>query len=365
MGFWGGVIGEYANRLPIVASCEPISLGEGGTPLIFAKKLSALLGCEVYVKVEAMNPTGSFKDRGMTVAITQALAKKAKAVICASTGNTSASAAAYAKKAGLVCAVLVPEGNIALAKLSQAIAYDASLLQIRGNFDKCLEIVRDLEKNYPVLLVNSINAARIEGQKTAAFEIVDFLGHAPDITALPVGNAGNITAYWQGYLEYSKPYKTLEGSFLSPKINQTPQMWGFQAAGAAPFVAGHPIEKPETIATAIRIGKPASWDKAIAARDESNGLIEAVTDKEILFAQKFLAKEEGIFVEPASAASIAGLLKKHATKFLPPNKCVVAVVTGHGLKDPQIVSAPKNGEKSFLQTVAADVNQVAEALNLA
>ncbi len=266
---WRGVIREYAQRLPVTESTRVITLGEGGTPLVRAQALSELMGSEVYLKVEGMNPTGSFKDRGMTMAMTAAVAAGAKAVVCASTGNTSASAAAYATAAGLTCAVLVPEGKISMGKLSQAVAHGATLLQVDGNFDNCLDVARKLADSYPVFLVNSVNPARIEGQKTGAFEVVDSLGDAPDIHVLPVGNAGNISAYWKGYKEYAAPYESATGGTLDAVATRTPAMWGFQAAGAAPFVAGHPITEPDTIATAIRIGNPASWDLAVAARDES------------------------------------------------------------------------------------------------
>ena len=270
-----------------------------------------------------MNPTGSFKDRGMTMAISKAAEDGAKAVICASTGNTSASAAAYATKAGMVSAVLIPAGKIATGKLAQAVIHGAQILQVAGNFDDCLTLVRELSENYPVALVNSVNPYRIEGQKTAAFEVIDMLGFAPDIHALPVGNAGNITAYWKGYNEYRK-----DG--LS---NSLPQMYGFQAAGAAPLVKGKPVLKPETIATAIRIGNPASWDQAIEARDKSGGVIDSVTDKEILAAYALVAGKEGVFVEPSSAAGIAGLIKYKKAGKLPKGKKIVITVTGHGLKD--------------------------------
>ena len=292
---WRGVIEEYRDRLPISPNDVVISLGEGGTPLVYACTLSEETGAKVYLKVEGMNPTGSFKDRGMTMAITDAARNGATAVVCASTGNTSASAAAYATKAGMKCAVLVPQGKIAMGKLAQSVINGASILKVDGNFDDCLEIARGLGQDYPISLVNSVNPARLQGQKTAAFEIVDALGDAPDIHCLPVGNAGNISAYWMGFTEY----------YQDKIATKRPQMWGFQAAGAAPFVAGHPIAKPETIATAIRIGKPASWDLAIAARDDSGGLIDAVTDEQILQAYRMLADKEGFFVEPSSAARIS------------------------------------------------------------
>lgn len=322
---WRGIIEEYRDRLPVTDSTVVVSLGEGGTPLIYACELSEITGAQVWLKVEGMNPTGSFKDRGMTMAITDSLAKGAKAVICASTGNTSASAAAYAAKAGMKSAVLVPEGKIALGKMAQAVVHGATILQVDGNFDDCLRLARDLAEHYPIALVNSVNPVRLQGQKTAAFEIVDALGDAPDIHCLPVGNAGNISAYWMGFSEY----------FKDGIATQRPQMWGFQAAGAAPFVAGHPIDNPETIATAIRIGNPASWDFAVEAREESGGVIEAVTDEEILAAYRMLASREGIFVEPASAASVAGLIKRAQAGQVDKGSKIVCTVTGNGLKDTQ------------------------------
>jgi len=319
------VIEEYRDRLPVSSRTPIVTLREGGTPLIEAKNLTKLLNNEIWLKYEGTNPTGSFKDRGMTMAISKAAEDGAKAVICASTGNTSASAAAYAAKAGMVPAVLVPEGKIAMGKLAQAVIHGATLLQVEGNFDDCLTLARELSEKYPVALVNSVNPYRIEGQKTASFEIVDFLNDAPDYHVLPVGNAGNITAYWKGYLEYRGDRKT----------SRLPKMWGFQAAGAAPIVKGEVVKKPETIATAIRIGNPASWDGAIAARDKSGGLIDSVTDEEILNAYRLLAAKEGVFVEPSSAAGIAGLLKHQQNGTLPKAKRMVVTVTGHGLKDVQ------------------------------
>ncbi len=322
---WRGLIEEYRDRLPVSSATPVVTLREGGTPLVYACTLSEMTGCEVWLKFEGANPTGSFKDRGMTMAISKAAEDGAKAVICASTGNTSASAAAYAVKAGMVCAVLVPQGKIAMGKLAQAIVHGAVLLQVDGNFDDCLLVARKLSDTYPVALVNSVNPVRIEGQKTASFEIVDMLGRAPDIHCLPVGNAGNITAYWRGYTEYQR-----DGIAAS-----TPRMWGFQAAGAAPLVNGAPVANPETIATAIRIGNPASWDFAIAARDESEGLIDSVTDEEILAAYRLIAAKEGLFCEPASAAGVAGLLKRHASGGLDAGQSIVCTLTGNGLKDPQ------------------------------
>ena len=324
---WRGVIDEYRKWLPVSDATPVISLREGGTPLVHALYLSKLLGNEIWLKVEGTNPTGSFKDRGMTMAISKAAESGAKAVICASTGNTSASAAAYATKAGMKPVVLVPEGKIAMGKLAQAIAHGATLLQVKGNFDDCLTLARQLSDNYPVALVNSVNPYRIEGQKTAAFEVVDMLKNAPDIHVMPVGNAGNITAYWQGYQEYHKARIS----------TQLPMMWGFQAAGAAPIVKRKIIKNPETIATAIRIGNPASWDQAVSAQVASKGLIDLVTDKEILSAYRLVAAKEGIFVEPSSAAGLAGLIKKKAQRKLPKGKVIVITVTGNGLKDVQWV----------------------------
>jgi threonine synthase len=319
---WKGVIEQYRQFLPVAASTPVVTLQEGGTPLLPAPRISERVGAKVFLKVEGANPTGSFKDRGMTVAISKALEEGAKAVVCGSTGNTSASAAAYASRAGMTCAVLIPEGYIALGKLAQALIHGARVLQIRANFDAALDIVRQLGDSAPVTVVNSINPYRIEGQKTGAFEIVDVLGDAPDFHCIPVGNAGNITAYWKGYREYQD----------AGRVSKLPRMLGFQAAGAAPLVAGHPIEEPETVATAIRIGKPASWYGATAAAAESGGSIAAVTDDEILSAYRLLAQEESVFCEPASAASVAGLLKSA----VPSGSTVVCVLTGHGLKDPDI-----------------------------
>jgi threonine synthase len=356
---WRGVIEEYRDRLPVVGSATAVTLGEGGTPLVRAAELSNRTGCEVWLKCEGVNPTGSFKDRGMTTAITVAVAGGAKAVICASTGNTSASAAAYATAAGLTCAVLVPDGKIAMGKLSQAIAHGATLLQVDGNFDDCLTLARKLAEAYPVELVNSVNPARIEGQKTAAFEVVDALGDAPDIHCLPVGNAGNITAYWKGYSEYAG-----HSAGFSPVSTRRPRMWGFQAAGAAPIVLGHPVDHPETVATAIRIGNPASWKQAVAARDSSGGRIEAVTDERILAAHRWLSAREGVFVEPASAASVAGLLQVAEAGELEPGQTVVCTVTGHGLKDPQWALQGTDGQPVQPVRVPVDALTAATALGL-
>jgi len=326
------VIAEFRDRLPIDDATPVISLQEGGTPLIHSEALSNRIGCEVWLKYEGANPTGSFKDRGMTVAISKAVQDGAKAVICASTGNTSASAAAYAAKAGIECGVLVPEGAIALGKLAQALIHGARVIQVLGNFDAALNMARDLVERYPVTLVNSVNPFRIEGQKTAAFEVCDALGRAPDYHVMPVGNAGNITAYWRGYREERD----------AEHITFLPRMFGFQAAGAAPIVEGHPIESPSTIATAIRIGNPASWSSAVEAARDSEGAIRAVTDRDILASYRLLARE-GVFVEMASAASVAGLLHLSEEGELAAGKTVVCVLTGHGLKDPDwaIAGAPK------------------------
>lgn len=332
MSAYRGVIFSYKRYLPVTKFTPIISLQEGATPLIPASKMSAELGrrFKVYLKYEGLNPTGSFKDRGMTMAISKAKEEGARAVICASTGNTSASAAAYAVKAGLKCIVVIPEGAIALGKLAQALIHKATVIAIKGNFDDALSIVKEISKRYPVELVNSINPYRIEGQKTAAFEVCDYLKQAPDFHCLPVGNAGNITAYWKGYKEY----------YSHRKVKSLPQMLGFQAKGAAPIVKGYPIKKPKTIATAIKIGNPASWQKALEARDESRGLIDSVTDSQIISAYKLLAQQEGVFVEPASAASVAGLLALNKRKFFSRFKKkeinIVCTLTGHGLKDPQI-----------------------------
>jgi threonine synthase len=329
---WRGVVEGYRNRLPVTDATPVITLYEGNTPLLPAPTLSAQIGCDVYLKVEGGNPTGSFKDRGMTVAVSRAVEQGAKAIICASTGNTSASAAAYAARAGLTCAVLVPQGKIALGKLAQALVHGARLLQVEGNFDDCLAMASKLATEYPVALVNSVNPDRLHGQKTAAFEIVEALGDAPDIHCLPVGNAGNISAYWMGYLE----------DHAAGKATRRPRMYGFQAAGAAPIVSGKVVPEPSTIATAIRIGNPASWTKALDARDESGGSITSVTDREILSAYRMLARQVGVFVELASAASVAGLLQAAAQGRVPAGSVVVCTVTGHGLKDPEwaISTAP-------------------------
>jgi threonine synthase len=336
--------------MPVAPGGPVITLQEGGTPLVPAPALSARTGCDVHLKVEGLNPTGSFKDRGMTTAISMAAAEGAKAVICASTGNTSASAAAYAARAGMTCAVLVPAGKIAIGKMAQALVHGARLLQLEGSFDDCLELARKLAIDYPVALVNSVNPYRLQGQKSAAFEIVDSLGDAPDIHCLPVGNAGNISAYWMGYNEY----------FTDGLSTKKPRMFGFQASGAAPIVNKAPVPHPQTIATAIRIGNPASWAMAEAARDESGGLIDSVTDREILAAYRIIAREEAVFGELGSSASVAGLLKASAAGLIPKGSRVVCTITGNGLKDPDwaLSGAPAP------ITVAADAAAAAAALGL-
>jgi len=325
---WEGIINRYRKYLPIADSTPIVTLNEGNTPLIKISNLSKAIGTnlEVYLKFEGLNPTGSFKDRGMTAAVSLALEAGSKAVMCASTGNTSASAAAYAARAGMRCVVLIPKGAIALGKLAQALVHGAQVLAVEGNFDEALTLVREITSEYPITLVNSLNPHRIEGQKTAAFEIIDDLGDAPDYQFMPVGNAGNITAYWKGYQEY----------YQEGKSKKLPRMMGFQAEGSAPIVKGYPIDNPETIATAIRIGNPASWKRAEAARDESGGIIKAVSDEEIIEAYKMLANLEGVFVEPASAASVAGLIKWSKTSKIEDleSKTAVCILTGHGLKDP-------------------------------
>jgi threonine synthase len=349
-GGWRGVIEEYRDFLPVSEATPVVTLLEGGTPLLPAPRLSARVGARVLLKVEGANPTGSFKDRGMTVAISKAAEEGAKAVVCASTGNTSASAAAFAARAGLTCAVLIPEGHIALGKLAQALIHGARVLQVRGNFDQSLTIVRELGERAPVTVVNSVNPYRIEGQKSGAFEIVDELGDAPEVHCIPVGNAGNITAYWKGYLEYKE----------AGHSTRLPHMLGFQAAGAAPIVEGHPVEHPETVATAIRIGNPASWYGATSAASESGGGIAAVTDEEILDAYRFLATEESVFCEPASAASVAGLLRHGLPDGVGAGATVVCVLTGHGLKDPDIAIS----QISVPTVVDADLLAVLEELSL-
>jgi threonine synthase len=335
---WPGLIEAYRERLDIDPDTAAITLLEGNTPLVPAPALSALVDREVFLKVEGANPTGSFKDRGMTLAVSKAVAAGARAVVCASTGNTSASAAAYAARAGIEAVVILPAGKVALGKLAQAVRHGAKIVQVTGNFDEALRVVRDMAGD-EVALVNSVNPDRIEGQQTVAWEVVEALGEAPAAHCLPVGNAGNITAHWKGY----------------QAAGASPLMWGFQAAGAAPIVHGEPIDDPETIATAIRIGHPASWDAAVAARDESGGMIEAVTDDEILAAYDLLASSEGVFCEPASAASVAGLIARRAEL---PTGSVVCTLTGHGLKDP----ATAVDESVEFEPVAPEVDAVRASL---
>ncbi|WP_116054783.1 threonine synthase [Clavibacter sp. 199] len=351
---WRGLLREYADRLDVTDATPIITLGEGGTPLIPAPALSARTGAQVWVKYEGMNPTGSFKDRGMTMAISKAVEHGAKAVICASTGNTSASAAAYATHAGITAAVLVPEGKIAMGKLSQAVAHDAQLLQVRGNFDDCLDIARELSANYPVHLVNSVNNDRIEGQKTGAFEVVEVLGDAPDFHFIPVGNAGNYTAYTRGYRE------DLEAG----NATRLPRMFGFQAAGSAPIVDGAIVKDPDTIASAIRIGNPASWKLALEAQLLTDGYFGAISDARILEAHRILSAEVGIFVEPASAISVAGLLERAEAGQIPKGATVVLTVTGHGLKDPQWALRTADGSDVAPTSVGVDVAEIAGVLDL-
>lgn len=352
MKMWPGIIERYREYLSVSDATPVITLNEGNTPLVKADNLARLINpeLEIYLKYEGLNPTGSFKDRGMTMALSKAREEDSRAVICASTGNTSASAAAFAARAGIDCFVLIPEGKIALGKLSQAMVHGAKVVQVKGNFDDALRLVREISEEHPVTLVNSINPYRIEGQTSAAFEICDALGGPPDCHVLPVGNAGNITAYWRGYRTYRERGVT----------DRLPVMLGFQAAGAAPIVLGHPVEEPETLATAIRIGNPASWKQAEAARDESGGLIEAVTDEEIVEAYKLLAATEGIFCEPASAATVAGVRKLQERGYFSAGQRLVLTLTGHGLKDPDLairVSSPSH-------TVDAEMGAVLKVLGL-
>jgi threonine synthase len=347
---WSGLIEQYREYLPVSDQTPIVTLLEGNTPLIPIPAIAERIGRQVrvFVKYDGLNPTGSFKDRGMTMAISKAKEAGAKAVICASTGNTSAAAAAYARRGGMRAFVLIPDGYVALGKLAQALLYGAEVLAIKGNFDQALEIVREMAESYPVTLVNSVNPFRLEGQKTAAFEIVDTLGNAPDWLCIPVGNAGNISAYWMGFCQYHQ----------IGKCDRLPRMMGFQAAGASPLVTGKPVAHPETIATAIRIGNPASWEKAVAVKSASMGNFHSVTDVEILDAYRLLASEEGIFCEPASAASVAGLLQ--VKDQIPTGATVVCVLTGNGLKDPD--TAIKHSQSQFKQGIEAEIKAVAEAM---
>ena len=351
---WNGIIDCYSTYLPVNNKTPIITLNEGNTPLVFAPhitKLCNIPGLQVFLKIEGANPTGSFKDRGMTMAVSKAVEEKSKAIICASTGNTSASAAAYAARARangykIDCFVLVPKGYVALGKLSQAMIYGAKVIQVKGNFDEALKLVREIVEKYPITLVNSVNPYRIEGQKTGAFEVCEQLGRTPDILSIPVGNAGNITAYWKGFCEYTKN-------------NDRPKMIGFEASGAAPIVQNKIIEKPETIATAIRIGNPASWKQAVNAAQESGGFIDMVTDEEIINAYKVLHQSEGIACEPASAASVAGLIKSAKANKISPESTIVCVLTGNGLKDPD--SAIKYSEQEKLE-VKPDLKEISKLL---
>ncbi|MBI5681566.1 MAG: threonine synthase [Deltaproteobacteria bacterium] len=346
---WNGVIKAFREYLPDIKDDAIVTLNEGNTPLIEANNLTDIIGnLKMFLKYEGVNPTGSFKDRGMTMAVSKAKESGSHAVICASTGNTSASAAAYAARGGLRAYVLIPEGMIALGKLSQAMMHGAEVIQIEGNFDDALTIVREISKTYPVTLVNSINPFRLEGQKTASFEICNYLGFAPIYHFLPVGNAGNITAYWNGYKEFKEKgiTKTL------------PKMFGFQAEGAAPIVLGHPIKKPETVASAIRIGNPSSWQNAVKSRDESRGVIDMVSDDEIIYAYKLLASREGVFAEPASAASLAGVIKMHRKGIFKNGDTIVCTLTGHGLKDPD--TAIKSSDKPI--TLPPNLKKVVKVL---
>ncbi len=349
---YDGLINKYREFLPVSDSTPVVTLSEGNTPLIKADNLAKFLGlesCEIYLKYEGSNPTGSFKDRGMTMAVTKAKESGSKAIICASTGNTSASAAAYGAKAGMKCYVLIPDGYIAMGKLSQAMMYGAEIIAIDGNFDEALEAVKEISSKYPITLVNSLNPFRIEGQKTGAFEIIEALGDSPDYHFIPVGNAGNITAYWKGYKEF----------FEYKKCSKLPKMMGFQAEGAAPIVRGERVLHPETIATAIRIGNPASWKKAEAARDESKGVIDMVSDEKILEAYKLLTSKEGVFCEPASAASVAGLIK--AKDKIKSGSKIVCILTGNGLKDPDC--AIKNAN-SKVQKTTSELKDIVKLMNL-
>ncbi|ASK33382.1 threonine synthase [Alloalcanivorax mobilis] len=352
-----GLINRYRDHLPVSDDTPVISLGEGNTPLIRLKNIPRLLGknVDIYVKYEGLNPTGSFKDRGMTMAVTKAVEEGSNAIICASTGNTSAAAAAYAARAGITAFVIIPEGKIAMGKLAQAMMYGAMIMQIRGNFDQGMELVKQVAQSAPVTVVNSVNPYRLEGQKTAAFEIIEELGRAPDFHCLPVGNAGNITAHWMGYSEYHK----------SGVVNAAPKMVGYQADGAAPFLRGAPVSEPETVATAIRIGNPQSWDKAWKVREESGGWFDELTDAEILNAQKLLAEKEGVFCEPASAASIGGAMRDIKAGKIPEGSTVVCTLTGNGLKDPDTAIAQCQGDMAKgnrMVTIDAELNAVRDAI---
>ncbi|WP_290537869.1 MULTISPECIES: threonine synthase [Alcanivorax] len=347
-----GLINRYRDHLPVNDDTPIISLGEGNTPLIRLKNIPKMLGkdVDIYVKYEGLNPTGSFKDRGMTMAVTKAVEEGSNAIICASTGNTSAAAAAYAARAGITAFVLIPEGKIAMGKLAQAMMYGAVIMQIRGNFDQGMELVKQVAEKAPVTIVNSVNPYRLQGQKSAAFEIVEELGRAPDFHCLPVGNAGNISAHWMGYSEYKK----------AGVVNSAPKMVGYQAEGAAPFMRGGPVKEPETVATAIRIGNPQSWDKAWALQKESGGWFDELSDQEILAAQKLLAEKEGIFCEPASAASLGGAMRDIKAGKIPEGSTIVCTLTGNGLKDPDTAIA--QCQDSRMVTIDADLDAVKGAI---
>ena len=352
-----GLIARYRDRLPVSENTRLISLAEGNTPLIKLENIPRILGkdVEIYVKFEGLNPTGSFKDRGMTMAVTKAVEAGSQAIVCASTGNTSASAAAYAVRAGIKAFVLIPDGKIALGKLAQTLMYGAKIIQINGNFDAGMNLVKQIADHAPVTIVNSINPFRIDGQKTAAFEIIDELGFAPDYHCLPVGNAGNITAYWKGYTEYAASTAT-----HPPVVDKRPIMCGYQASGAAPFVLGKMVDEPETIATAIRIGHPQSWENAWNAQKQSGGWFDALTDEEILYAQKLLSSKEGIFCEPASAASLGGLIKDLASGKIPEGSRIVCTLTGNGIKDPD--TAIKQCQDDKPVTIDATLDAVKKAI---
>lgn len=347
-----GLINRYREYLPVSDSTPSVSLGEGDTPLIRLQNIPRLLGkdVDIYVKYEGLNPTGSFKDRGMTMAVTKAVEEGSTAIICASTGNTSAAAAAYAARAGITAFVLIPEGKIAMGKLAQAMMYGAVIMQIRGNFDAGMQLVKDIAGEAPVTIVNSVNPYRLQGQKTAAFEIVEELNRAPDFHCLPVGNAGNITAHWMGYSEYQR----------AGIVSSAPKMVGYQAAGSAPFLRGAPVENPETVATAIRIGNPQSWDKAWALQKESGGWFDELSDAEILDAQKLLAEKEGVFCEPASAASIGGAMRDIRSGKIPEGSTIVCTLTGNGLKDPD--TAIEQCQAARMVTIDAELNAVKQAI---
>ncbi|WP_054949046.1 threonine synthase [Numidum massiliense] len=342
---WPGLITHYSDYLPVNEATPRVTLYEGNTPLIPAVNISKVLGVELYLKYEGLNPTGSFKDRGMVLAVAKAIEAGSDTIMCASTGNTSAAAAAYAARAKLRCIVLVPDKKIAVGKLAQAVSYGAEIVAVDGNFDEALAIVREITDSYPITLVNSLNPYRIEGQKTAAFEVCDALGSAPDVLAIPVGNAGNITAYWRGFTEYA----------AAKRIAKTPEMWGFEAEGAAAIAKGKPIAQPETLATAIRIGNPASWDRAVAAAEESGGVIDMVSDEEIVAAYRLLAQKEGVFAEPASAASLAGVIKQRQRGQLADGTRVVCVLTGNGLKDPQAAIDAGKVQPTVVRSTLTDV----------